>query len=132
MSEFYQNNTVTIWVIAFVAEVLLGLLAQGIAERKGHPKGWFWAGFFLSIIGVIWTTGLPDEKLRKQIKQMGGSPSSTTFQPQPAAPPADDTELIAVLSAAIAAFGSQQGKQYILRSFRPVGAGSTAWSRLTR
>ncbi len=132
MIEFYQNNTITIWVVAFVAEVLLGLLAQGIAERKGHPKGWFWAGFFLSVIGVIWTAGLPDEKLRKQIKQMGGSRASATLLPQPVASPADDTELIAVLSAAISAFGAQRGKQYILHSFRPVGAGSTAWSRSTR
>ncbi len=132
MNEFIQNNAVILWVVAFVAEVLLGLLAQVIAERKGHPKGWFWAGFFLSVFGVIWAAGLPDEKLRKQIKQLSGSkPVASPAAVQPS-PVNEDNDLIAVLSAAIAAFGAQQGKQYVLRSFRPIGAGSTAWSRSTR
>ena len=131
MNEFYQNNMLTIWVVAFVVEVLLGLLAQFIAERKGHTKRWFWAGFFLSLIGVIWAAGLPDEKLRKKVRQLtDGNVTAAVQQPQysPAAT-TDDGELIAVLSAAIAALGSRQGSQYILRAFRPVGAGSTAWSR---
>ena len=135
MEEFYQNNVITIWAGALAIEIALGLLAQVIAERKGHSKRWFWAGFFFSLIGVIWTAGLPDEKLRRKIKQLGESRAAAGSPLQQAAAPAqlaDDTELIAVLSAAIAAIGTQQGRQYILRSFRPAGAGSTAWSRAAR
>lgn len=135
MNEFYQNNIIVVWVVAFAIEVVLGLLAQIIAERKGHSRRWFWAGFFFSLIGVIWAAGMPDEKLRKKVKQLGeGRTAAVASQLQAAAAAvaADDTELIAVLSAAIAAIGSQQGRQYILRSFRPAGTGSTAWNRAGR
>ncbi len=38
-----------------------GVLAQIIADSNGHPRvRWFWIGFFLSIVGVLWATKLRD------------------------------------------------------------------------
>lgn len=58
-------------------------------------------------------------------------------KPAPAAPakaaPAaeDDSEVIAVIMAAISAMGAAEGKTYQLRSVRPVtrGSGRSAWSQ---
>ena len=133
MNEFYQHNIITIWVVAFVFEIAMGLLSQTIADRKGYPKKWFWAGFLLSFIGVVWAAGLPDETLRSQFRKFGETggdcvrhASATMAEWQ------DDGELIAVLSAAVAAMGEQQGKQFRMRSFRSAGESSTAWNRNLR
>lgn len=134
MEEFFLNNAITIYIVLFVFEVLMGILAQSIAEKKGHSKSWFWAGLLLSFIGVIWVAGLPDEHLRKELRRLG-----QTYQtaPVPAsaggyAPAGDDAELAAVLAAAVAAMGEADGARYALRSFRPAGEGSTAWRRAGR
>ena len=135
MNEFYQHNIITIWVVAFVFEIVMGLLSQTIAEKKGHSKSWFWAGFLLSFVGVVWAAGLPDEKLRRQLKSFGEPAGIGSVPTVPAAPPEgrqDDGELVAVLAAAVAAMGEQQGKQFRMRSFRPVGESSTAWNRNLR
>jgi biotin transporter BioY len=45
--------------------ILVGILAQKLAAKKGY-MAYFWTGFFLSILGLIYVAGLPvaDEKDR--------------------------------------------------------------------
>jgi hypothetical protein len=45
--------------------LLIGTLSQKLASKKGYG-GYFWTGFFLSILGLIYVAGLPvaDEKDR--------------------------------------------------------------------
>jgi hypothetical protein len=139
MNEFITNNIITIWVVVFVFEILMGMLAQTIAEKKGHAKRWFWAGFFLSLIGVVWAAGLPDEALRQQLMHLhethqGTVPECNTQTGTQVFAEADkdDTELLAVLSAAVAAMGEDEGRRFVLRSFRPAGEGMTTWAKAGR
>lgn len=139
MNDFFANNIITIWVAVFVFEVLMGMLAQTIAEKKGHARRWFWAGFFLSFIGVVWAAGLPDETIREELKRLRerhADATDTTAQGEAgmgASPMREKgPELAAVLAAAVAAMGEEEGKKFVMRSFRPAGEGSTAWNRAGR
>ncbi len=42
--------------------ILMGFICSSLAKRKGHGKNWFWAGFFLGFIGLIWVGFLPCQK----------------------------------------------------------------------
>lgn len=141
MNDFFERNIITIWVAAIVFEVLMGMLAQSVAEKKGHPKRWFWAGFFLSVVGVAWAAGLPDEIVRRRLNisskvpESHEAPEAPTKHEMTAVPKsreAGDGELAAVLSAAVAALGEEEGRRFVMRSFRPMGEGSTAWNRAGR
>jgi Na+-transporting methylmalonyl-CoA/oxaloacetate decarboxylase gamma subunit len=138
MNDFVSQNIITIVAAAVAFEVLMGMLAQAIAERKGHSKRWFWAGFLLSLAGAVWVAGLPDELMRRQLMER----REPTERPKAAAPKecrkteetpkADGAELAAVLAAAVASMGEEEGRRFVMRSFRPAGEGSTAWNRLGR
>jgi hypothetical protein len=138
MNEFVSKNIITIVAAAFVFEVLMGMLAQSIAQRKGHSKRWFWAGFLLSLMGAIWAAGLPDETLRRQLMNLDGQRKSpddgavSAVKQAAAGSAVDGGELAAVLSAAVAAMGGEEGRRFVLRSFRPAGEASTAWNRAGR
>ena len=41
-----------------LAGVLLGTLTQKLAVKKGY-KGYFWTGFFWTVVGLIYVVGLP-------------------------------------------------------------------------
>jgi hypothetical protein len=41
--------------------VLTGLVARTLAQKKGYD-GYFWTGFLLSTIGIIYVAGLPDKR----------------------------------------------------------------------
>jgi hypothetical protein len=136
MNEFIHNNIITVWIVFFVFEIIMGILAQSIAEKKGHSKHWFWAGFLLSLVGVVWAAGLPDEHLRRQLQRLNERDAAV---PAPSCAPfgggraeQDELELAVVISAAVAAMGEAEGKGFVLRSFRPAGEGSTAWNRAGR
>ena len=53
--------------------VLWGVLTMKLAHHKGY-RGYFWTGFFLSMVGLIYVVGLPlsDEKrlldMKKQVQ----------------------------------------------------------------
>ena len=48
-------------VLMFGQAAGCGILAQVIADSKGHSGiRWFWIGFCLSIVGVLWAAKLPD------------------------------------------------------------------------
>lgn len=138
MNEFVSQNIITIMAAAIAFEVLMGMLAQSIAERKGHSKRWFWAGFLLSLIGAVWVAGLPDELLRRQLatrpipmeRPKAAAPRES--RKPGALPKTEDAELAAVLAAAVASMGEEEGRRFVMRSFRPAGEGSTAWNRLGR
>lgn len=50
-------------VVMFVQAAVCGVLAQIIADSKGQPRvRWFWIGFCLSVVGVIWAGNLADLK----------------------------------------------------------------------
>lgn len=139
MNDFMANNIITIVASIFAFEVLMGMLSQRLAEKKGHSKRWFWAGFLLSLAGAIMAAGLPDEALRREFMAAAAKPAEKPGN-KPAAPPAgrapvrkpDDGEIAAVLSAAVASMGEQEGRRFVMRSFRPAGEGSTAWNRAGR
>jgi hypothetical protein len=139
MDDFYANNAITIWIAAIVFHVSMGLLAQAIAERKGHTGRWLWAGLLLSLIGVLWAAGLPDDTLRRQVKQLGergGRQHEHIEQIAPVeaaqADGMDGPELAAVLTAAVTAMEVREGKRFVMKSFRPAGAAGTPWSRADR
>jgi hypothetical protein len=135
MNEFISENIITIVAVVFVFEVLMGMLSQHIAEKKGHSKRWFWAGFLLSLAGAIWAAGLPDEALRRQLASRELKREETGAAVPAAGANAEtcagDGELAAVLAAAAAAMGGEEGKKFVMRSFRP-SKGSTAWGRAGR
>jgi hypothetical protein len=138
MNEFVSNNIITIIAVVLIFEVLSGMLAQRLAEKKGHSKRWFWAGFLLSLAGAVWAAGLPDEALRQRLEEE----NAKRRKPAPTVAPTahlaenkrvrDEKKLVAVLSAAVAAAGESEGKRFVMRSFRPAGEGSTAWNRAGR
>lgn len=134
MNEFIAHNIITVVIVFLVLEVLLGMLAQSIAEKKGHSKQWFWAGFVLSLIGVVWTVGLPDEHLRRQLLRLSETRDNVPVYESASAAPVqpDESELAAVIAAAVQAIGDEEGTRFVLRSFRPAGEGSTAWNRAGR
>jgi hypothetical protein len=41
--------------------VVTGLVARTLAQKKGY-EGYFWTGFLLSTIGIIYVAGLPDKR----------------------------------------------------------------------
>ncbi|MCR5305895.1 MAG: OadG family protein [Oscillospiraceae bacterium] len=60
------------------------------------------------------------------------APAAPAARTAPAAPAGeDDSEVIAVIMAAISAMGAAEGKTYQLRSVRPVsrGSGRSAWAQ---
>jgi hypothetical protein len=124
MNEFVSNNIITIIAAVFVFEVLMGMLAQHLAEMKGHSKRWFWAGFLLSLAGAVWAAGLPDEALRRQLAGAGTKREEQAAAAAPKQAPVhqinrkDEGELAAVLAAAVAAMGEKEGRRFVMRSFR--------------
>ena len=114
-------------VLAYIlAGIVTGLWSQSIAQGRGYEPKWFAAGFFLSLLGVLIAAGLPLRQAAKVAQPVAA--------PAPAAPVAapDNNELIAVLAAAVAMLGEQEGRTYVLKAFRPANVSSTAWARAGR
>jgi uncharacterized membrane-anchored protein YitT (DUF2179 family) len=52
-----------------LAGLIMGLFASIVASEKGYSGGvWFTLGFFFSLIALFASMGLPDKKLRPQVK----------------------------------------------------------------
>ena len=45
-----------------VVTVIPGILASKLAKRKGYSGKYFFLGFFLSVIGLVFVAGLPAKK----------------------------------------------------------------------
>ena len=87
-------------IFILVLAVFTGVLSRMIAEKKGY-EGYFWTGFLLSVVGLIYVAGLPlseemrereaMELIRKLREEAGQAGSPTQTQP-PAAPPVPAVE----------------------------------------
>ncbi|MBR3418926.1 MAG: OadG family protein [Oscillospiraceae bacterium] len=93
---------------------------------------------FLYISGSFFKTAKPGEKKAAETKKAApAAPAAAKpAAPKAAAPAAavsaeDDSEVVAVIMAAIAAMGAADGKQYRIKSVRPVsgGSGRSAWAQ---
>ena len=48
-----------LWVIiALLPAVIMGIFTSKLAKKKGY-RGYFFTGFFFSVIGLIYVVGLP-------------------------------------------------------------------------
>lgn len=45
-------------LILLLGAIIMGILTHKLAGKKGW-RGYFWTGFFLGIIGLIYVVGLP-------------------------------------------------------------------------
>lgn len=45
-------------ISAIVMMVIFGFISHKLAVKKGYT-GYFWTGFFLSVVGLIYVAGLP-------------------------------------------------------------------------
>ncbi len=48
-------------IIFLVRGVIWGRVVNRIIENKGYRENWFWWGFFLGIVAVIWAWSAPDK-----------------------------------------------------------------------
>ena len=93
---------------------------------------------FLYTSGSFFKAAKPGEKKAAETKKAApAAPAAAKpAAPKAAAPAAavsaeDDSEVVAVIMAAIAAMGTADGKQYRIKSVRPVlgGSGRSAWAQ---
>ena len=56
--------------VALAFPILFGVLCRKLAGRKGYD-GYFWTGFFLGMVGLLYVIGLPDMNIRKDIRAIG-------------------------------------------------------------
>lgn len=93
---------------------------------------------FLYASGSFFKAAKPGEKKAAETKKAApAAPAAAKpAAPKAAAPAAavsaeDDSEVVAVIMAAIAAMGAADGKQYRIKSVRPVsgGSGRSAWAQ---
>lgn len=144
------DNLTLVLTVSFVLCVAQGMLAQAMALEKGHGKRWFWAGCLLPLVGIVWVAGLPDARLRKEVRELAqeqrkpapvdawsaraqtaarrddGEDDSAALTASAGSTAFDDA-LVAALAASVAAMGNP-GVRQTVRSVRRA-AGPTAWSR---
>jgi Na+-transporting methylmalonyl-CoA/oxaloacetate decarboxylase gamma subunit len=94
---------------------------------------------FLYTSGSFFKAAKPGQKPAAETKKQApakaapaaAKPAAKPAAPKAAAPAEDDSEVVAVIMAAIAAMGAADGKQYRIKSVRPVsgGSGRSAWAQ---
>ena len=59
--------TAVVVVLIFYAlmGLVTGLVSRKLARKKGY-RGYFWTGFLLSVLGVIYVAGLPEKKKKRR------------------------------------------------------------------
>lgn len=71
-SGSYYDPSAAAGVLLFSGLVLIGFqlamgyISKNIQEKKGYKDSGFWIGFFLGLIGIAYSAGLPDLRLRDQ------------------------------------------------------------------
>lgn len=55
-------------LISIGSLVITGLAAKWLAEKKGYD-GYFWTGFLLSVVGLVYVAGLPDVRQTKELEK---------------------------------------------------------------
>ena len=56
---------VTVLIIYALAGLITGLVSRKLARKKGY-RGYFWTGFLLNRLGVIYVAGLPEKKKKRR------------------------------------------------------------------
>lgn len=56
-------------LVLLIAAIIMGILCRKLARHKGYT-GYFWMGFFLGVIALIYVVGLPDLNARKDMRAM--------------------------------------------------------------
>ena len=56
-------------LVLLITAIIMGVLCRKLARHKGYT-GYFWMGFFLGMIGLIYVVGLPDLNARKDMRAM--------------------------------------------------------------
>ncbi len=51
-------------------QIAMGYLSKNIQTKKGYQDSGFWIGFFLGLIGIVYSAGLPDLFLRNKIESL--------------------------------------------------------------
>jgi len=60
---------VAVWLLFLLFYMILfGVLCRKLAKKKGY-RGYFWTGFFLGFIGLIYVVGLPVKKKSRGIEE---------------------------------------------------------------
>ena len=58
------SNLWYLWLlVALIPAVIMGIFTSKLAKKKGY-RGYFFTGFFFSMIGLIYVVGLPLAKDR--------------------------------------------------------------------
>ena len=53
------SNLWYLWVIiALLPAIIMGIFTSKLAKKKGY-RGYFFTGFFFSLVGLIYVVGLP-------------------------------------------------------------------------
>ena len=93
---------------------------------------------FLCTSGSFFKAAKPGQKAAAETKKQAPAKPVPAAKPAPAKAAVqaavsaeDDSEVVAVIMAAIAAMGAADGKQYRVKSVRPVsgGSGRSAWAQ---
>lgn len=58
IQSFFSSYAIAIGVLALVPMIFYGILTAKLAGKKGY-RGYFFTGFFFTIIGLIYVVGLP-------------------------------------------------------------------------
>ena len=53
-------------VFLLIFAIIMGTLTRKLARHKGYTR-YFWTGFFLGVIGLIYVVGLPDRSQAAQL-----------------------------------------------------------------
>jgi len=59
--------TALVVLVLLITPIIMGILCKKLAKHKGYT-GYFWTGFFLGVIGLIYVVGLPDLNLKKDMR----------------------------------------------------------------
>ena len=60
-------------VVWLVMGIVFGTLTRKLARHKGYT-GYFWTGFFLGVVGLIYVVGLPDRSQAAFRTQLNDDP----------------------------------------------------------
>lgn len=69
LDAYYTVVMVTTVVVVLIVYALMGLItglmSRKLAKKKGY-RGYFWTGFLLSVLGLIYVAGLPEKKKKRR------------------------------------------------------------------
>ena len=61
MQSFFATYGALLSLVALIPSVIYGIFTAKLAAKKGY-RGYFFTGFFFTIIGLLYVIGLPLER----------------------------------------------------------------------